>query len=106
MNLSNLQPTDEKYKLEDEENWEEDFRFRVELLVSNQRENKVRICCHVHNLLTNIGNILQGKDSLHSSYLTVDWRYRDVIVALHSLQTFLEPHQSSYHLLVVTRNDL
>ena len=37
INLSNLQPSDEKYKLKYEENWEEDFRFRVELLVSNER---------------------------------------------------------------------
>ena len=41
-----------------------------------------------------------------STYLTVDWRHGDVIVALNCLQTFLEPHQSSYHLLVVTRNNL
>ena len=61
INLSNLQPADEEYELEDEENWEEDFRLRVELLVSNQRENEVRICCHVHDLLTNIRNMSQGK---------------------------------------------
>ena len=41
-----------------------------------------------------------------STYLTVDWRHGDVIVALNCLQTFLEPHQSSYNLLVVTRNNL
>ena len=104
INLSNLQPADEEYELEDEENWEEDFRLRVELLVSNQRENEVRICRHVHHLLTNMRNICKGRTA--SSYLTVDWRYRDVIVALHSLQTFLEPHQSSYYLLVVARNYL
>ena len=103
INLSNLQPADEEYELEDEENWEEDFRLRVELLVTNQRENEVRICCHVHDLLTSIKFFLQGKPPV---YLTVDWRYRDVIVALHRLQTFLEPHQSSYYLLVVARNYL
>ena len=64
INLSNLQPADEEYELEDEENWEEDFRLRVELLVTNQRENEVRICRHVHDLLTNIRYIFQEKDSL------------------------------------------
>ena len=37
INLSNLQPADKKDKLEDEKYWEENFRFRVELLVPNQR---------------------------------------------------------------------
>lgn len=36
-------------------------------MVSNQREDEVGICCHVHDLLANIEmrNILEGEESLH-----------------------------------------
>ena len=39
-------------------------------------------------------------------HLAVHWRDGDVVITLHCLQTFLEPHQGSDDLLVVTRDDL
>ena len=62
VDLSNLQPADEKNELEDEENWEEDFRLRVELLVADERKKKVAVCGDIDNL--KIRNSLASQDSL------------------------------------------
>ena len=37
----NLQPANEENKLEDEEDWEEHVWFRVQVLVSDEREDEV-----------------------------------------------------------------
>ena len=47
----NLQPANEENKLEDEEDWEEHVWFRVQVLVSNEREDEVGVCGDVHDLL-------------------------------------------------------
>ena len=39
-------------------------------------------------------------------HLAVHWRDGDVVITLHGLQTFLEPHQGLDDILVVTRDDL
>ena len=48
----------------------------------------------------------QTEPGLAWSHLAVDWRDRDVVITLHTLQPLLEPHQSSDYLLVVARYDL
>ena len=47
----NLQPANEENKLEDEEDWEEHVWFRVQVLVSDEREDEVGVCGDVHDLL-------------------------------------------------------
>ena len=47
----NLQPANEKNKLEDEEDWEEHVWFRVQVLVSDEREDEVGVCGDVYDLL-------------------------------------------------------
>ena len=39
----NLQPANEENKLEDEEDWEEHVWFRVQVLVSDEREDEVGV---------------------------------------------------------------
>ena len=55
---------------------------------------------------TTFSHTHQAEPGLAWSHLAVDWRDRDVVVPLHTLQPLLEPHQSSDYLLVVARYDL
>ena len=50
--LTNLQPADEEHKLEYKDNGEEHLScISVQLLASNEREPKVKVCCHIYHLV-------------------------------------------------------
>ena len=49
--LTNLQPADEEDKLEYEDDREEHLScICVQLLTSNERKTKVKVCCHIYHL--------------------------------------------------------
>ena len=49
--LTNLQPADEEDKLEYKDDREEHLScICVQLLTSNERETKVKVCCHIYHL--------------------------------------------------------
>merc|ERR1719192_636828 len=72
--VSHLQPTDEEDKLEYKDDGEKHLScICVQLLTSNERETKVKVCCHIIHLFIHRRNL-------------------NVIVTHHPLHPLLKSH--------------